>query len=420
MAFELPALPYSYDALGPYMSAETLEFHHDKHHQAYVNNGNKLLEGSGLEGKGLEDVVKESFGKNAGLFNNAAQHYNHLHFWKWMAPNGGGTNLPGKVQQKIDSDLGGYDKFKADFLAAGAGQFGSGWAWLALKGRQARSDEDAERRKPARSRRHAAARRRCLGALLLHRLPQRPSEVSRGLRRQPDQLGLCRGTARGSVLAPSVAPPTAGPNCNLRKPGQRRGGGGGGAFFVAVHSQTHHRVCSGFSGNVNFSLTTSGSRILIAVDAVHIAIVSPNPAFSAFTEAVLASWPDIEVEAYADVDELDSARIVPAVIACNFEFDSGFYQRAFPKIASLRQTHPLATLALVRRLDGWTRSRCTSIGIDEVLIKPVSPLHLGLRLAALATGQAPIHGESRHSAEILPFPTHRCGGNATGFRPFAT
>ncbi len=133
MAFELPALPYSYDALGPYMSAETLEFHHDKHHQAYVTNGNKLLEGSGLEGKGLEDVVKESFGKNAGLFNNAAQHYNHLHFWKWMAPNGGGTNLPGKVQQKIDSDLGGYDKFKADFLAAGAGQFGSGWAWLALK-----------------------------------------------------------------------------------------------------------------------------------------------------------------------------------------------------------------------------------------------------------------------------------------------
>ena len=156
------------------------------------------------------------------------------------------------------------------------------------------------------------------------------------------------------------------------------------------------------------------------MDAVHIAIVSPNPAFSAFTEAVLASWPDIEVEAYADVDELDSARIVPAVIACNFEFDSGFYQLAFPKIASLRQTRPLATLALVRRLDGWTRSRCTSIGIDEVLIKPVSPLHLGLRLAALATGQAPIHGESRHSAEILPFPAHRCGGNATGFRPFAT
>lgn len=133
MAFELPALPYSYDALGPYMSAETLEFHHDKHHQAYVTNGNKLLEGSGLEGKSLEEVVKASFGTNAGLFNNAGQHFNHLHFWKWMAPNGGGNKLPGKLQASIDSDLGGYDKFRADFINAGTTQFGSGWAWLALK-----------------------------------------------------------------------------------------------------------------------------------------------------------------------------------------------------------------------------------------------------------------------------------------------
>jgi Fe-Mn family superoxide dismutase len=115
------------------MSAETLEYHHDKHHQAYVTNGNKLLEGSGLEGKSLEDVVRESYGKNAGLFNNAAQHYNHIHFWKWMKPNGGGTSLPGALASKIDSDLGGFAKFREDFLAAGAGQFGSGWAWLALK-----------------------------------------------------------------------------------------------------------------------------------------------------------------------------------------------------------------------------------------------------------------------------------------------
>ena len=133
MAFELPALPYAYDALGPYMSAETLEFHHDKHHQAYVTNGNKLLEGSGLEGKSLEDVVKQSYGNNAGLFNNAGQHFNHIHFWKWMAPNGGGTKLPGKLSAMIDSDLGGYDKFRADFVNAGATQFGSGWAWLVLK-----------------------------------------------------------------------------------------------------------------------------------------------------------------------------------------------------------------------------------------------------------------------------------------------
>ena len=115
------------------MSAETLEYHHDKHHQAYVTNGNNLLKDSGLEGKSLEDVVKESFGKLQGLFNNAGQHYNHTHFWKWMKPNGGGTALPGALASKIDSDLGGYDKFRADFINAGVTQFGSGWCWLALK-----------------------------------------------------------------------------------------------------------------------------------------------------------------------------------------------------------------------------------------------------------------------------------------------
>ncbi|MBJ6988174.1 MULTISPECIES: superoxide dismutase [unclassified Devosia] len=131
--FTLPPLPYAYDALGPYMSAETLEFHHDKHHQAYVTNGEKLLEGSGLEILPLEDIVRESFGKNAGLFNNAGQHYNHVHFWNWMKPNGGGNKLPGKLQAAIDSDLGGFDKFRADFIAAGTTQFGSGWAWLSFK-----------------------------------------------------------------------------------------------------------------------------------------------------------------------------------------------------------------------------------------------------------------------------------------------
>lgn len=132
MAFELQDLPYAYDALAPYMSAETLEFHHDKHHQAYVTNGNKLLEGSGLEGKSLEEVVTGSFGKNAGLFNNAGQHYNHLHFWNWMKPNGGGA-MPGNLESKIAADLGSVDEFRAAFIAAGTTQFGSGWAWLAIK-----------------------------------------------------------------------------------------------------------------------------------------------------------------------------------------------------------------------------------------------------------------------------------------------
>ncbi|MFC5067757.1 superoxide dismutase [Flaviflagellibacter deserti] len=132
MSFTLPDLPYAYDALQPYMSRETLEFHHDKHHNAYVTTGNKLLEGTGLENASVEEVVKASFGKNQPLFNNAGQHFNHLHFWNWMKPNGGGQP-PAKLAKKIDEDLGGYDKFKEDFIAAGVGQFGSGWAWLSVK-----------------------------------------------------------------------------------------------------------------------------------------------------------------------------------------------------------------------------------------------------------------------------------------------
>lgn len=132
MSFTLPELPYAYDALAPYMSRETLEYHHDKHHLAYVNNGNNLLKGTEFEGKSLEEIVKGSFGKNAPLFNNAGQHYNHLHFWNWMKPNGGGA-IPGEIEKKIIEDIGSVEKFKEDFIAAGVGQFGSGWAWLALK-----------------------------------------------------------------------------------------------------------------------------------------------------------------------------------------------------------------------------------------------------------------------------------------------
>jgi len=132
MSFTLPELPYSYDALAPYMSRETLEYHHDKHHLAYVNNGNNLLKGTEFEGKSLEEIVTGSYGKNAPLFNNAGQHYNHLHFWHWMKPNGGGA-LPGELEKKIAEDIGSVEKFKEEFIAAGVGQFGSGWAWLTLK-----------------------------------------------------------------------------------------------------------------------------------------------------------------------------------------------------------------------------------------------------------------------------------------------
>lgn len=132
MTFKLPDLPYAYDALQPYMSAETLQFHHDKHHQAYVDTGNKLLQGSGLEGKSLEEIVKGAYAnKNQGLINNAGQHYNHTHFWNWMKKGGGGNKLPGKLE-KLVQDYGGFDKLRADFINAGVTQFGSGWAWLTI------------------------------------------------------------------------------------------------------------------------------------------------------------------------------------------------------------------------------------------------------------------------------------------------
>ena len=133
MAFTLPELPYDYEALQPAMSKETLEFHHDKHHKAYVDTGNKLAAEAGMGDLPVEEVLKAAYGKNQPLFNNAGQPFNHIHFWQWMKPNGGGNKLPGSLQSAFDSDLGGYDKFKADFVQAGVSQFGSGWAWVAVK-----------------------------------------------------------------------------------------------------------------------------------------------------------------------------------------------------------------------------------------------------------------------------------------------
>ena len=130
MTFTLPDLPYAYDALGQYMSAETLEFHHDKHHNAYVVNGNTLLAGTGLENKSLEDIVKASWQQGlTGLFNNAAQHWNHIEFWKMLKL---GVKMPGNLETKLIEDFGSVAEFKSAFTTAGATQFGSGWAWLVL------------------------------------------------------------------------------------------------------------------------------------------------------------------------------------------------------------------------------------------------------------------------------------------------
>lgn len=133
MAFELPPLPYAPNALAPFMSEQTLNLHHGKHHQAYVTNLNNLTKDTPLAGKSLEEVCKASFGdpSKQGIFNNAGQHWNHMLFWPCMKKGGGGA-IPGELERRIVSDFGSVDQFKADFAQAGATQFGSGWAWLVV------------------------------------------------------------------------------------------------------------------------------------------------------------------------------------------------------------------------------------------------------------------------------------------------
>ena len=135
MAFELPDLPYAQDALEPHISAQTLGFHHGKHHATYVDKLNGLLADSQLSGKTLEELILATAGnpQDRAIFNNAAQVWNHTFYWNCMAPNGGGEPK-GEIAAKIETDLNGFEKFTADFRAAAMNQFGSGWAWLVLDG----------------------------------------------------------------------------------------------------------------------------------------------------------------------------------------------------------------------------------------------------------------------------------------------
>jgi Fe-Mn family superoxide dismutase len=128
MAFTLPPLPYDKNALAPHISSETLDFHYGKHHQAYVTNLNKLTEGKPEASKSLEEIIKTS---EAGVFNNAAQIWNHTFYWSSMKPHGGGQPT-GDLLAAITRDFGSFDKFKEEFSNAAATQFGSGWAWLVL------------------------------------------------------------------------------------------------------------------------------------------------------------------------------------------------------------------------------------------------------------------------------------------------
>lgn len=132
MAFELPQLPYAYDALEPHIDARTMEIHHTKHHNAYITNVNAAIAGTDLEGKSIEDILKNLDMKNMPVRNNGGGHFNHSLFWTIMSPNGGG--LPtGELLAGIESSFGSFDAFKAAFAKAGATQFGSGWAWLCVK-----------------------------------------------------------------------------------------------------------------------------------------------------------------------------------------------------------------------------------------------------------------------------------------------
>lgn len=132
MAFELPQLPFEKNAFGNFISEEGFDYHHGKHHAAYVKNLNNLVKGTELESKTLEDVVKKAFvDKNTGVFNNSAQHLNHSFFWNCMSPNGGGAPS-GKIAELINKDFGSFDKFKEQFSTAAAKLFGSGWAWLTI------------------------------------------------------------------------------------------------------------------------------------------------------------------------------------------------------------------------------------------------------------------------------------------------
>lgn len=133
MSFILPPLPYEMNALAPHISAETLEYHYGKHHQAYVNNLNKLIEGTPLEKATLEDIIKQEKGP---LFNNAAQIWNHTFYWHCLSPNGGGEPT-GVLAEKINATFGSFEAFKTQFTQAAASAFGSAWAWLV----QAKSGE---------------------------------------------------------------------------------------------------------------------------------------------------------------------------------------------------------------------------------------------------------------------------------------
>ncbi len=200
MAYELPKLPYAYNALEPHIDARTMEIHYTKHHQAYVTNVNNAIKGKAdLEKKSVEDLIRNLNSVpediRTAVRNNGGGHANHSFFWKIMGPKAGGEPN-GKLADDIKSTFGGFDEFKEKFAAAGAGRFGSGWAWL-IKNKSGKLEIISTPTRTVRSwekrlldRRHADSRRRRLGTRLLSQLPEPPAGLHQGVV-ECGELGRC-------------------------------------------------------------------------------------------------------------------------------------------------------------------------------------------------------------------------------------
>ena len=186
MPYELPKLPYAYDALEPHIDARTMEIHHTKHHQAYITNLNNAIKGKAdLENKSIEDLISNFNAVpediRTAVRNNGGGHANHSFFWKIMGPKAGGEPT-GKLADDIKSTFGSFDAFKEKFADAGVKRFGSGWAWL-IKNKSGKLEimSTAEPGQSADGRQQADSRRRCVGARLLPQLPKSPARLSEGL-----------------------------------------------------------------------------------------------------------------------------------------------------------------------------------------------------------------------------------------------
>ena len=198
MAYEVPPLPYDYDALEPHIDEATMRVHHDKHHQAYVDKANAALEGTDFDGKPIEEVLKNldslPADKQKAVRNNGGGHYNHSLFWEMLSPDGGGEPS-GELAEAINSAFGSFDDFKAKFKDAGVNQFGSGWAWLVYDGSGLAVTSTPNQDNPISAGQSAAAGRRRVGARLLPQVPeQAPGLPGRVLERR--QLGQGRRALR--------------------------------------------------------------------------------------------------------------------------------------------------------------------------------------------------------------------------------